>query len=461
MSRRTPLNIIAKRVSLDAQIGLRSFVVPTVRSWLRRNNLLRLVATNFGRSLILMVAFAATLAFWEWLSRPLIASLTSTSLSRLELIELSKTASYPLLILSGLPILFLLWAFRDSNERLKIENNRKDVNLKEFQELQSRAAGLFSSEYPRTAIESLQTASIYQLAGFLKGDYGASFQRPTLETLRVLANQYAVADGSKRVMDKIEFAARWYQNTTRTRTTPISSYKISNFLMKVGRLHDDRSPESVISHPVKVLSTTSQYFVHKLAFSRMRLFRFMVSRVVAPRFVFDRARLTKGQFSWCKFDRSIVQISYFNYTTFVKSRADYAIWFSTCFVDCRFQEMKIRRSELHGCLFIRCHFTKSDLRFTDLEQCDFRMTTFDNVDLRGSKLNWAKVREATFRNVDLRGAELGGIDPNLISNASGTKIDKTTRLGMRIDQTDGSFVFVESDEAKRMWLEKGAIFVEG
>lgn len=415
---------------------------------------------NFRRGVILIAVFAATVILWVWLARPFLVALSSSALSRLELIEISKTVSYPLLIFCGLPILFVLWAFRDSNERSKIENTRKDVNLREFQELQARASGLFPLDSPDVAVESLQTASIYQLGAFLRGEYGGNFQRPTFEILRVLANQSAAADGSLKVMDRIEYATRWYENTTRTRLTPISSLKISNYLMKVNRLHQDRLPNSSISHAVKVLSSNSSAYVHKLPFSRMRLYRLMLNRVKAPAFVFDRARLTKAQLAWCNFDRGIVQISNFFFTTFVKSRSDYATWFSSSFIDCRFQEMKIRRSELHGCLFIRCHFSKSDMRFSNLEQCDLRMTTFDNVDLRGAKLNWAKVRETAFRNVDLRGAELGGVDPNLIQDATGTRIDKHTRLGLRIDQSDGKFEFVGSSEAKSIWVSKGAVFEE-
>ena len=95
-----------------------------------------------------------------------------------------REATQLLLVLVGLPIAFLLWLFRDIHTNAVLENQRKDVNLKEFQEIQMRAAGAMDEKLPASARETLQIAATHQLAGFLRGEYGVSFQRPAWELLR-------------------------------------------------------------------------------------------------------------------------------------------------------------------------------------------------------------------------------------------------------------------------------------
>lgn len=93
-------------------------------------------------------------------------------------------------VLLGLPVLFLLWHWRDSNVRAQIavsrdeyENRRKDTNLKEFQEVQLRASGALDEKLPAEAREQLQIAALHQLRGFLRGEYGEAFRRPAFELL--------------------------------------------------------------------------------------------------------------------------------------------------------------------------------------------------------------------------------------------------------------------------------------
>ena len=54
----------------------------------------------------------------------------------------------PLLLFIGLPSAFVLWVFRDANASAALENQRKDINLKEFQEIQLRAAGALDEKLP-------------------------------------------------------------------------------------------------------------------------------------------------------------------------------------------------------------------------------------------------------------------------------------------------------------------------
>ena len=90
---------------------------------------------------------------------------------------------YALALIGGLPVAFLVWHWRDVNKRAEIENTRKDINLKEFQEVQLRAAGALDVKLPQEARQQMQIAALHQLRGFLRGAYGESFKRPAFEFL--------------------------------------------------------------------------------------------------------------------------------------------------------------------------------------------------------------------------------------------------------------------------------------
>jgi len=115
---------------------------------------------------------------------------------------------------------WVIWAFRDRNNLMQIENQRKDINLKDFQKLSEWASGahlpekkrietrsyleankgksvttesfermegiLHSHPTRRDGAASLQIAAVYQLEAFLRGDYGEFFRRPAFQLLKSL-----------------------------------------------------------------------------------------------------------------------------------------------------------------------------------------------------------------------------------------------------------------------------------
>ena len=133
--------------------------------------------------------------------------------------------NFIILIVSA-PVAFVIWHFRDENNRQQIENQRKDINLKEFQKLSEWVSGAHlpeiktvskttqkssskdgveiteqtteqSEEYakkPNTAdfdtfskregAVALQISAIYNLLPFFRGDYGESFRLPAFDLLK-------------------------------------------------------------------------------------------------------------------------------------------------------------------------------------------------------------------------------------------------------------------------------------
>lgn len=133
--------------------------------------------------------------------------------------------NFIILIVSA-PVAFVIWYFRDENNRQQIENQRKDINLKEFQKLSEWVSGAHlpeiktvskttqkssskdgekiteqtteqSEEYAkkpdaadfdtfskRDGAVALQISAIYNLLPFFRGDYGESFRLPAFNLLK-------------------------------------------------------------------------------------------------------------------------------------------------------------------------------------------------------------------------------------------------------------------------------------
>ena len=140
--------------------------------------------------------------------------------------------NFIILIVSS-PVAFVIWHFRDENSRQQIENQRKDINLKEFQKLSEWVSGAHlpeinieksitksssttdnesaaspkkqitkqtaerSKEYgqkpdnahwgtfsKRDGAIALQISAIYNLLPFFRGDYGESFRLPAFNLLK-------------------------------------------------------------------------------------------------------------------------------------------------------------------------------------------------------------------------------------------------------------------------------------
>lgn len=120
-------------------------------------------------------------------------------------------------LLISSPVAFIIWHFRDQNVKEQIENQRKDINLKEFQKIAEWVSGLHLVENEITEKETkesddiksekttkytqpdesrsiptfskidgavgLQIAAIHNLLPFFQGKHGDDFRRPALNLL--------------------------------------------------------------------------------------------------------------------------------------------------------------------------------------------------------------------------------------------------------------------------------------
>ena len=149
-----------------------------------------------------------------------------------ELLEKSAGLWNFIILVVSAPVAFAIWHFRDENNRQQIENQRKDINLKEFQKLSEWVSGAHlpeiktvdkitqkeglkdkgeiegelqlierttekTAEYgkkphaegfdtfgKREGAVALQISAVYNLLPFFRGDYGESFRRPAFNLLK-------------------------------------------------------------------------------------------------------------------------------------------------------------------------------------------------------------------------------------------------------------------------------------
>ena len=149
-----------------------------------------------------------------------------------ELLEKSAGLWNFIILVVSAPVAFAIWHFRDENNRQQIENQRKDINLKEFQKLSEWVSGAHlpeiktldkttqkeglkgkgeidgefqlierttekTEEYgtkpyiggfdtfgKREGAVALQISAIYNLLPFFRGDYGESFRMPAFNLLK-------------------------------------------------------------------------------------------------------------------------------------------------------------------------------------------------------------------------------------------------------------------------------------
>jgi len=149
-----------------------------------------------------------------------------------ELMEKSAGLWNFIIVVVSAPVAFAIWHFRDENNRQQIENQRKDINLKEFQKLSEWVSGAHlpeiktldkttqkeglkgkgeidgefqlierttekTEEYgkkphaegfdtfgKREGAVALQISAVYNLLPFFRGDYGESFRRPAFNLLK-------------------------------------------------------------------------------------------------------------------------------------------------------------------------------------------------------------------------------------------------------------------------------------
>lgn len=272
-----------------------------------------------------------------------------------------------LLLVIGLPSAFILWLFRDIHVNETLANQRKDVNLKEFQEIQMRAAGALDEKYPAHARETLQIAALHQLRSFLRGDYGESFRRPAWELLRARMATSARETGTRAIVESVE-------------------------------AHDEAQPDSGLSRVDWAEAKVTE------------IRRAMAA--VAPHAVAnaERAVIREDSRSIFRADLPLTGTCFDLIDVSGPRSSAGALLASRALSQCSFIGANLREAHLEGADLSGAHLEGADLSGSHLEGADLGNAHLEGADLSGSHLEGANLREAHLEGADLSQAHLGGAD---------------------------------------------------
>ena len=325
------------------------------------------------------------------------------------------------LTLLGLVPLFFLWIFRDRNALMNLENQRKDTNLKDFQQLQAWAAGVVKDEPDEKSRDTLRIAAIHQLARFLDGEHGESFVQPTFELLKALPK---VSEKFEAVLNA---AVEKSQEIERRAPKDLhDDWKATRESLQGWRLNE------WVLHAYRVLLGSSV--------RRLRQDRWGWSRVAMPKIVLSGAFLPAIKLVACKLPAAELR------------------WAKLQGADLKWTELQgadLSEAELQGADFFMAQLQGADLSRAQLQGVDFFQTRLQGVNLSEAQLQGADFFQARLHGANLSGAELQGASL-FLANLQGTdlrgvKVDlKTVLLEAVYDDTTQ---FGRWDDEKRAWVD--------
>lgn len=299
------------------------------------------------------------------------------------------------------PIVFIIWFFRDHNNRIQIENSRKDTNLKDFQKLCEWASGLHLPENKNTASsktlrkkiidgsndelsiedinsietfgvpensnnfnrrqgsEALQVSAVSQLEAFIKGKYGNDFIEPAFILLITMRNSIIkFISHNNPIFDNAVFDA-------------INDCMKKNHGVYLRYLY---SQNKLINLPFLDINPLDQTKLNcsGLIFSNLDL---------------RSCKLYKSNLIKCQFSASDLSNTKIRDSNIIKSS----------FNNCSLNYCKFTISNFNSCLFKYSSISNSFFENTDLNQVEF-----SNCNLKNTKFKMCDITNSNFISSDLK-----------------------------------------------------------
>lgn len=388
------------------------------KRWKKRN-----VGTNLDtrdetivRSLLIILAGAfsvsilAYLGWFNYLSASKLASLTDTSRSFFTI----PAALIGTLVAS--PIIFMVWLFRDKNNRIQIENARKDTNLKDFQKLSEWASGFHLPEIKQTTTtkttnkttqgvqeateetatsqedfiapegsnsisrrqgaEALQASAIAQLEAFMFGKYGEQFMQPAFLLIHAIWESI-LTQQQTRFPDEQEFKRSLeylYKN-------PIFS-TLNKALVSANGAHLKLFEESLRGLNLSGINSeqpTLQQWQH----AGSNLENINLSYGILTHAQLQGINLNYAELQNTKFSHSDLHGARLNSSNLKKALLNYSY---------------MRCVDLESSDLTNASFNGADLQLSILDECCLTNTNFSFANLKGVSLQGSNVEQAIFKN---------------------------------------------------------------
>ena len=351
-----------------------------------------------------------------------------------ELMEKSAGLWNFIILVVSAPVAFAIWHFRDENNRQQIENQRKDINLKEFQKLSEWVSGAHlpeiktvdkttqkeglkdkgeiegelqlierttekTEEYgkkphaegfdtfgKREGAVALQISAIYNLLPFFRGDYGESFRMPAFNLLK--SAWQAMQQDSLKKWEK--------ENLSDDEQQAI----IEELKLKA------KSPMGVaLTHVLLSLNQKNTQL-------NLRDFPEMLPNLCLAGMNFHLSGVDEKARNWSGLNLSGVDFrgAYLEEVQFEKSQLDDAnLQYANLFF-AKLQNANLCFAELQNVDLSEAELQNASLRRAELQNASLRRVKLQNANLTGAALQNATLWFAELQNAKLLFAELQNAD---------------------------------------------------
>ena len=368
-----------------------------------------------------------------------------------------------LIVLISVPVALVVWHFRDENNRQQIENQRKDINLKEFQKLSEWVSGAHlpeiktvskttqkssskdgteiteqtteqSEEYakkPETAdfdtfskrdgAVALQISAIYNLLPFFRGDYGESFRRPAFnllksawqamqqDSLKKLGGAHLSDEKRKKIFDELRQKAKSPMGVALTQV--LLSLNQENKKLNL-RDFPEMLPSICLvgmnfhlSGVDEIARDLSGLKLQGANFQNAILEKADLETATLIGAEFHKANLTEA-----KLKGANLGIANFQNAILEKADLETAYLIGAEFHKADLAEAKLKGADLRKANFQNAILEKADLETANLFDANLHKANFQNAILEKADLETANLFDANLHKANLTGAKLKGAD---------------------------------------------------
>ena len=347
-----------------------------------------------------------------------------------ELLEKSAGLWNFIILVVSAPVAFAIWHFRDENNRQQIENQRKDINLKEFQKLSEWVSGAHlpeiktidkttqkeglkdkgeidgelqlierttekTEEYgkkphaegfdtfgKREGAVALQISAVYNLLPFFRGDYGESFRRPAFNLL------------------KSAWQAMQQDSLKKWETENLSDDQQQAIIEELRRKAE--SPMGVaLTHVLLSLDQKNMQLT-------LRDFPEMLPNLCLAGMNFHLSGVDEKARDWSGLNLSGVDFRgvHLKEVQFEKSQLDGANLQNAYLLEANLQNVDLSRANLQNAYLLEANLQNANLSEANLQNAYLLEANLQNANLWLAKLQNADLTEANLQNADLTKANL-------------------------------------------------------
>ncbi|HDR1859718.1 TPA: pentapeptide repeat-containing protein [Pasteurella multocida] len=351
------------------------------------------------------------------------------------------------------PILYAIWRLRDQNATKQIENQRKDINLKEFQKIAEWVSGLhliedevtekianqteqettrkYTQQVENLSIPTfskkdgavgLQIAAIYNLLPFYRGEHGESFKKPALNlllsawlALQTKESNYLSFNKDSDYIDNaiidIQIKSNSYIGIAITSVLFSDGGKyLLEHLKLVPNLYLPGVNFNLPSLDKSILKLFNSVNCEGINLVGSQLNDIDVSRVNFSDAKLVGASFEEANFYNIKFNKAYLQKarflkSYLNNVSFHHSKL-----YEANFMGAILNKVNFEYAKSDHALFNNAEIKNSDLSGAQLECADLSGVTLSDVVMKNCNLKNARMFHTKFVNCNLEGSNLIGVD---------------------------------------------------